>query len=147
LTGGKLLKDLLVKTSEKAGFLYSTVLGNTVQYAIILITILIAVNQVGINTGILTDLIDIIIAAILLGAALAFGLGAKTSISNILASYYLQNRYKEGQFVKIDDTEGRIIQITNVAVIIDSAQGQVSVPAKRFSENNSILMNQKDSEK
>lgn len=140
IIGGRLLRDFITNASASAGISYSDVLGRIAQYTILIITILIAVDQVGIDIEILSGLIDIVLAAILFGAALAFGLGARTSISNILASYYLQNLYKEGQMIKIGDFEGRIIQISATAVLMDTADGRVSVPAKLFNEQISILL-------
>jgi hypothetical protein len=140
IVGGRLLKDIVTTASSSAGLIYFNVLGKIIQYTTLLLTILIAIDQVGIDISILTGVIDIVLGAILLGAALAFGLGARTSISNILASYYTQGLYREGQIIKINDIEGQIIQITNTAVILDSVNGQVSIPAKQFSESTSILI-------
>lgn len=137
---GKLVRDLISSAADSAGLLYGTVLAGIGRYAILLITILIAVNQIGIDIAILTGIIDIVLAAILFGAALAFGLGAKISVSNILASYYVQNWYKEGQLVRIGDKKGRIIQFTSTAVILETSDGQLSIPAKKFSEDTSTLI-------
>ena len=145
ITGGRILREFITNASDKAGIVYGNVVGKISQYVVISITVLIAVDQVGVNILILTDVINIVLAAILLGAALAFGLGARTSVSNILASYYLQNRYREGQEVEINEIKGRIIQITPTSVIIDTATGQVSVPAKKFSELNSTLLKKEGS--
>jgi len=140
IIGGKLLRDIIITASGTAGLLYGNVLGKIVQYAVLLITILIALDQVGINIAILTELIDIVLAAVLFGAALAFGLGARTSISNILACYYLQNRYKVGETVRIDNIEGQIIEFTSTSIIVRSDTGQITIPAKKFSEETSILV-------
>lgn len=139
IIGGKLLRDVISSASNTAGLAYGIMLGRIAQYAILILTALIAADQVGIDIGILSGVIDIVLGAILLAAALAFGLGARTSVSNILASYYLQNQYQEGQIIKIEDVEGQIIQITPTAVILETAEGQVSVPAKKFSEVTSVL--------
>jgi len=140
ILGGTLLRDVITAASATAGLMYSKILGRIAQYTILLITILIAADQVGVNIEFLTEVIDIIFAAILFGAALAFGLGARTSVSNILASYYLQSRYEVGHTIKIGNVEGTIIQITPTAVILDTLEGHVSIPAKKFSEMTSMLV-------
>ena len=147
IMGGALLRDLITTATGKAGLIYGNVLGRIVQYSILLITILIAADQVGVNIEFLTEVLDILLAAILFGAALAFGLGAKTSVRNILASYYLQNRYEVGQIIKIGTIEGRIIQITPTAVILESGDGQVAIPAKKFSEMTSTLVTREGPER
>ena len=115
-------------------------LGKIAHYTIVIIAILIAVDQVGINITVLANFIDIFLAALLFGAAFAFGLGARTSVSNILASYYVQNRYHPGQIVRIGEIEGEIIQLAPTSVIIETSQGQVTVPARKFSEETSTLL-------
>ena len=134
IIGSTLLRDLITTASGKAGLVYGTVLGRITQYGLLFITIMIAADQVGVNIGFMTEVIDILLAAVLFGAALAFGLGARTSVSNILGSYYLQSRYKVGQTIRIAGTEGRIIQITPTMVIIESGEGQITIPAKKFNE-------------
>jgi small-conductance mechanosensitive channel len=91
--------------------------------------------------GILINIIDIGFAALLFGAALAFGLGAKTAVSNILATFYVRKMYKVGDQVKIDDIQGKIAKIDDTSVVIDTQAGQVIVPAKNFSESKSFLIN------
>ena len=140
IIGGRLLADVILSTTTKAGITYANVLSKMVQYAILLISILIAIDQIGIDIMLLTIILSVIIAALLFGAALSFGLGAKTSVSNILASYYLHDTYKEGDSVQISNIEGKIIEITTTSVILDTIDGQVSIPAKEFSEHSSLLI-------
>jgi small-conductance mechanosensitive channel len=140
IIGGKIVADIILSATMKSGVSYGAVLSKTVQYSILLITILIAVDQIGIDIAIVTTIFSIVLGALLFGAALSFGLGAKTSVSNIIASYYVHNSYKAGNKIRINNMEGTIIQITSTAVILETPEGQVSVPAKEFSELTSVLI-------
>ncbi len=140
IIGGRVLADVILSTTTKTGITYGYVLSKIVQYAILLITILVAIDQIGIDITLLTIILSVVIAVLLFGAALSFGLGAKTSVSNILASYYLHNTYKEGNIVRINNIEGKIIQINSTSVILDTPDGQVSIPAKDFNEYTSVLI-------
>jgi len=140
IIGGRLLSDIILSATSKAGITYANVLSKIIQYSILLITILIAIDQIGIDIILLTIILSVVIAALLFGGALSFGLGAKTSVSNILASYYLHDMYKEGNTVRINNYEGKIIEITTTSVVIDTPDGQVSIPAKEFSEHSSVLI-------
>lgn len=140
IIGGKITADILMTATIKSGVIYGRVLSRAVQYSILLITILIAIEQLGIVIAIVTTIISIILAALLFGAALSFGLGAKTSVSNIIASYYVHNTYKVGDTIKINNIEGTIIQIASTAVILETSDGQVSIPARVFNELVSILV-------
>ncbi len=144
IISGRLLRDIVSTAVIKTGAVFGEMLGRFTQYAIITLAILIAITQIGIDLDILTGIINIVLAAFLFGAALAFGLGARTSVSNILAAYYLQNRYQEGNIIRIDDTEGCIVNITATSVIIETKEGQITVPAKKFSEESSILLKKDD---
>ena len=140
IIGGVILRDLITSTATSAGITYGGILGKIGQFILLSISILIGINYVGIDITILTNIILILLSAILFGAALAFALGAKTSVSNILATHYLQKRYKIGQIIKINNIEGRIIKITPTNVIIETSEGQVCVPSAHFSECQSILV-------
>jgi len=140
LVVGKLVADVISTAADRTGIIYGEVLGKISRYAIILISIVIAIDQVGINIDFLTNLVDIVLAAILFGAGLAFGLGAKTSVSNILAAYYVMKSYREGDTIRIGDIEGKIIRINPTHVILATQDGQTMIPTKQFSESQSTLI-------
>jgi hypothetical protein len=140
LIGGILIRDLIVSAAASAGIAYGSALGRLAQGAALLISVLIAVEQVGINVDFLTTAAITLLGIILFGGSLAFGLGARTTVSNILAVHYLQKVYAVGQQVRIGEWQGEIVQITTTAVILKSAGGQVLVPARLFSETASVLV-------
>ena len=71
IVGSRLIRDFIIATAQRTGMLYSDMLGKVAYYTILFISILIALDQVGIDIAILTLLINIIVAVILLGVALA----------------------------------------------------------------------------
>ena len=97
-------------------------------------------SQAGIDSTLLMIALPVALGAVLGGAALAFGLGSRSAISSIIASYHLQRLYEVGQRVRIAGFEGRIVRITPTAVVLDAAEGRVSVPAKLFGEKISVLL-------
>jgi small-conductance mechanosensitive channel len=139
--GSRLLRDTIITATTKAGVTYGDVIGQFTYYIILSIAILLAITQIGVDLAILTGIIHIILAAVLFGAALAFGFGAKTSISNILACYYLQSRYHIGETIKIGNIEGRILEFTSTSIILESDGSQITIPAKKFNEESSVLLN------
>jgi small-conductance mechanosensitive channel len=119
---------------------YASALGRAAQLAILLVAIVIAIGQVGIDSTFLIVMLTIILATTLGGAALAFGLGCGTAVSNIIAAHYLTKAYRIGQKVRIAGMEGRIVEIAPISVVLETADGRVFVPAKKFSEETSILL-------
>ena len=139
MIGGMLLRDIITAAAVSANIAYGNILGKLTQYAIVIISIFIAIDHIGVEITFLTSMVLIISGAVFFGSALAFGLGARPFVSDILASYYLQKIYKVGQIVKIYEMKGKIIQITPIAVIIETSEGQIYVPAKMFDEMTSLL--------
>ncbi len=138
--GANLLQTGVVRTARSLNLAATDTLGNIVRFLVIALSLLIAVDLIGIDISLVVNIIYIVIAALLLAAALAFGLGARTVVSNILASYYVQKTYEVGQRVKIDEIEGRISQITPTALILQTATEQVHIPAERFNDASSTLI-------
>lgn len=137
---GLIARDIVTSAAESAGIHYGATLGKFAYYAILFVTLFVGIQQVGVNIRFLTILMTIVLSGIFLGFALAFGLGARTAVGNILASHYLQRVYREGHTVRIDGMEGRITRITPVSVILETQEGRANVPAKQFDERISILL-------
>jgi small-conductance mechanosensitive channel len=140
LLAGNLARDAIVAASSAARIAYSSLLGRAAQMVILLIAVVTAVDQIGIESRFLTATITIVIGAVIGGIGLAFGLGARTAVSNIIAIHYLRQVYQIGQRVRIGNVQGKIIEITATAVLLETADGQVLVPGKEFSETASVLV-------
>lgn len=136
----RLAFDLIKSRNFKSKIYSSMVLGKVIRYIILVISIVIAIDQVGVDISFLTSLTYILLASLLLGASVAFGLGAKTAVSNILASHYISKTYSEGDIIRIGKTEGRIIKINSSSVFLESDLGQIIIPAQDFVEQKSILI-------
>jgi small-conductance mechanosensitive channel len=132
---GRLFSDLLRSTLARTGLVANRrVLINGVRYFTIFVAVMIAADQLGIQVKFLIGVIDIVLAALLFGAALAFGLGAQHSVSNILGSYYAKKDYQTGMQIKYNDLNGVIVKITDHAIHLETAEGRTIIPAKNFNE-------------
>jgi small-conductance mechanosensitive channel len=140
LLAGNLARDTISGAAGAARLAYGSLLGRAVQGVIVLIAVVTGVDQLGIESRFFTATITIVIGAIIGGAALAFGLGSRTAVSNIVAAHYLRQIYRIGHTVKIGDVHGQIVEITATAVVIENSDGRVLVPAKDFSEVVSVLV-------
>jgi len=129
-----LARDLVSTAATSAELSHGDVLGRAVQIVILLISIIIAIEQVGFDTAFLTVVAGIVLATTLGGFALAFGLGARTHVSNIIAANQLRSIYQVGDSVRIGEFEGRITDIGVSRVMIETESGSVDVPAKIFDE-------------
>ena len=137
---GKLVSDLISSATAKTGISSGKYVGRLMQYTIVLVSVLIAIDQIGIDIVFLTNLITVVVTVLLFGAALSFGLGSKTSVSNILGSYYVQKIFQVGNTIRIGEMEGLIVQITTTYVMLETKNGLVAIPAKDFNEEKTILI-------
>lgn len=126
--------------AASAGVRYAGALGRAVQALIVVSALLLGLEQIGVHGELVAVLLAAIVAVGLAGAALAFGLGARAAVANILGAYYVGQTYRVGQTIRVGAIEGRILRATSVAVILDTKGGQVYVPASLFSEQPSTLM-------
>jgi small-conductance mechanosensitive channel len=140
LIGGLLLRDLATSAATSAGIALAGALGRLVQVATLLVSVLIAVDQVGINIDFLTTAVITLTAMAVFGAALAFGLGAQVTVSNILASYYVQKKFRIGHIVRLGDEQGEIVEITPTSIVLRGERGLVLVPAHLFSQEVSVIL-------
>ena len=137
---GKFISKSISTLGVRLGLSYSNTLGKIAQYLILLSAIIISIDQIGVEVTFIINLMNITLASLFFGAAFAFGIGAKTSVSNILATFYVRKMYKVGDSIKINDIEGRIIRIEATMVVLETNSGQYMIPSKEFSETKSFLI-------
>jgi len=139
---GALTRDAISTTMNASGVAFGAAMGRVAQVAIVIAAAITGVDQIGIDSTFLTGAIMIGLAAFLGGGALAFGLGARTAASNIIAVHYVRQTYKAGQHVKLGQLRGTIRDITSTAVVLETAEGRVLVPGKEFGETASTLISE-----
>ena len=137
---GSLARDAVASATTAAGITYNVLLGRVVYIAILLVAVVTGIDQIGIESRFLTMTIAIVFGSLVGAAALAFGLGARTAVSNIIASHYLRQIYREGHTIRIGEAQGKISEITNTVVILENSNDRFVVPAKEFSEKISVLL-------
>jgi hypothetical protein len=101
---------------------------------VVLTAIVIGIEQLGINVSFLTTTVIVVGGILLAGAALAFGLGARYFVANIIGAQTTRKLYSNGQLLRIGDIEGRLLEITPTTVVLDTDQGRAAIPAKLFHE-------------
>ena len=141
---GDLARGAVTATAVGARAAFGPGLGQLVRVAIVIAAILIAVAELGVDIALLTAIFSVALAALLGGFALAFGLGARTAISNIIGSHYLRQTFEVGQTVRIGGIEGKIAELTATAVVLDGPEGRTIVPAKHGSEMPATLLRRTD---
>lgn len=144
LLAGVVLSSLARRGVERAvsgaGLGHGELLGKLARSAILLIAIVIALDQIGIESTLLIISLAILLATVVGGAALAFGLGARSTVEGFIAVHYIARQYRPGDLVRVGQTEGRIVEFTRTAVVLDTADGRALVPAAEFDRTTSVLL-------
>lgn len=136
----QLAREVIRAATIKAGNQQKELIGRVVQYAILVIAILVGAEQIGIKVTFLVILTAAIGVSLVGAVVLALSLGAREYVANLIGGHYLRQRYSIGQHVRIASHDGRILELTETAVVLDTRDGQVSIPAKVFNEQAIILI-------
>ena len=132
-------RDLTVSAAASAHISQSKILGGIVQGVILFTAVIIGLDQIGIEVSFLITLLAITLGAILGSLALALGLGTKDLASNLISGHQVQKIYKPGQKVRFGNTEGVILELTPVSIILSTNEGRMMIPAKVFHAEPSLL--------
>jgi Mechanosensitive ion channel, conserved TM helix len=137
---GQFVRDIVAATFASSGVRQSAILSRLAHATVILIAVVIGIDQLGIDVLFLVTIIAILLASIVGGAALAFGLGSRDFVANVVAAHNVQKLYKPGQSIRLGDISGEILDLTPTSVVLATEEGRASVPAKEFHNSASILI-------
>jgi small-conductance mechanosensitive channel len=130
----RLAREVVEAATASAGERQRVLIGRVVQAAILVTAILVGAEQIGIKVTFLVILAAAAGIALVGAVALSLSLGAREYVANLIGGHYLRQRYSVGQHVRIADYEGRILELTDTAVVLETAEGRASLPAKVFNE-------------
>ena len=132
-TGGTLVRHVLEQASVGLGVGQSSLLGRLAQAVIVVSCVVIGIDQLGVDVAFLVQLTTVTAAAVFGGIALVFALGTRQHLANLIGAHYARKHYAPGDFVKIGAYQGRIVEIVDGCVFLETDAGDVSVPAQNFS--------------
>ncbi|VXC45663.1 mechanosensitive ion channel family protein [Pseudomonas sp. 8O] len=127
----QLVSSLVRGAAEGVGLEYANGLGRVAQGLVIIISISVAIGQLEIKTDLLNNVIAIVLISVGLAVALALGLGSRDIASQILAGIYVRELYQVGQQVQVGEVEGQIEEIGTVKTILLTDTGELVSVANR----------------
>lgn len=134
VVAGSLGRSALARALPTTDHIDPERLGGVVQTLVVGVSVLVAVQQLGIDVGFLTNVVTIALVGFFAASALAFGFGGRATVANILAGHYVRELYEVGQTVRIQGLEGRIVRMTPTMVIVSTHDGETAVPTHLFVE-------------
>ena len=137
---GNIIRDKIRVHAHTVGFRQTEMLGGLVRVSIIILAVLVGLAQIGLDVRLFELILTIFVAALVGSIGLAFGLGAGSTVSNIISSRYVRKNYKAGQQIRIHGLQGKILEINPTGIVLDTKSGRTFIPAKLFDEEASILL-------
>ncbi|MDE0064249.1 MAG: mechanosensitive ion channel [Gammaproteobacteria bacterium] len=95
--------------------------------------IIIAAQQLGIDVSFIADLALLAFGIASAALGLAFALGARQHVANLIARRELDG-YRKGDRLRVDDTEGTVVELRRTGIVLATSDGLVTIPAARFAE-------------
>lgn len=138
---GNLARSGIATAATRSSIGNAILLGRIAHAIIIFSFTVIGIEQIGINLHFLTEVSVVILAILMAGAALAFGLGAKSLVANIIGIQRIRHHCNVGERLSIKGYEGEIVELTQTSIIIDSADGRIIIPAKLFQDEVTQIKN------
>ena len=142
IIAGRLARNAILQTGVRTPASQRRSLARLVHSALVAVAALIAAAQLGIDVSLMTNLFLIGLSAALGAAALALGLGARGAVADIVAMHYLHQSYRIGQVVRIGSDEGKIVRTTRTAVLLESPEGELSIPGRLLADQRCVLLNE-----
>lgn len=113
------------------------------QLLVVTAAVLTGLAQTAIDISFISNVMVILLAFFFGGLSLAFALGSRQLVENLLARKAL-DRYGIGDTIRVNGTQGKIIEILSTAVVLEAKQGLLTVPTASFVNSEILLVNEDD---
>lgn len=137
---GNYVRHRIQASANASGMRQAEMLGSTLKVIIVIFAVITGLGQLGLDVSLFEQILVIITAAVVASIALAFGLGAGPSLSNVISGRYVRKTYEVGQRININNFEGEILELLPTGVVLDTNVGRTFIPARMFDENASVLL-------
>ncbi len=131
ISGANLVRGVVLGSLNSLKASYSRLLANIAFVVIVFFGSLTAIDQLGIDTTIITANITVILGGVMLAFAIAVGLGGKDLVASMIAGYFLKKELKEGDKISLEGISGKIEKITETNLFIKQEKDTVVVPLSR----------------
>ena len=124
----RIVGDGITAMAAQSNMPSGRVLGQAVRYSLLLVVAILALDEIGVQTTILTTVIIVAVAAVAFGLALAFGLGNRQLAHGIMAGFHAREEFEPGQTLAVGEHTGRLIRIGATKTLLKTSDGQISLP-------------------
>ncbi|MBD5655950.1 MAG: mechanosensitive ion channel family protein, partial [Candidatus Eremiobacteraeota bacterium] len=109
---------------SRSGVLYHDVVGGVLRTAIILLSVLMALEQLTVASRFLFDVLLVVLGGCALALAIAGGWGARAFAENLIAARYVERHLNVGDYVRIEGQTGIIERFDVMSTILRTDDGR-----------------------
>jgi small-conductance mechanosensitive channel len=107
----------------------AAVIGRIVYWVVLGLAILMAADQLGVETRVLQAVLFMVLLIAGVAVAIAVGLGGRALAGNVIAGRYVDDRFTVGERIEVDEWRGTIVEVGLASVTISDSQGAlVEIP-------------------
>lgn len=142
LVGGFLagiIGDAVGALSTESGLKGRSALGRLTKYTLYVLVSILAIQELGVDTLLLSSVVISIVAAIALTLALAFGLGSTQLARNILAGFHARETFTIGDSIKVREHAGKLVRIGTYKFVLDKGTERCSLPNHYLTDDEVII--------
>ncbi len=128
------LKNIVNTTTKSLGIPSASLIGSFVFYFILLMTIVTALSQIGIDTDFISNNLTVILGGAVFAFGLGYGIASKDTMANFLTSFYSKDKFKIGDKIKVNNASGEIIEMDSSTVTLRSENSnKIIIPLHKLS--------------
>ena len=140
------VKNAVITLANSFNIPSARTIGTSVFFFILMIIIISALSQAGINTSLLESSFNLFIGGAIFAFALGYGLSSKDVMSNTLASFHNRSQYKIGQRIRIDETTGVIHSMNQSALFLRSGRELLRIPMSTLQHKTVVFLDEFEDE-
>lgn len=118
----------LMKSIDSGG---SKAMSSLVFYLIFIFVTITAINQIGIDTEIISNNLSYLIGACLIAMTIAVGLGSRDIVYRLILGFYTKKNLEPGMKVKINELTGTIVSIDNISLTLQTESDKIIIPVDK----------------
>lgn len=115
-------------TFHLAGVPFASALGTITHYTIIGLTVIIALERLGVSSSVIMPFLFILFFIVPLMICLVLIIGGREMISSLLAGRFLKKIYAKGEKIQFDSVTGEIDSIDFMTTTIKDIDGEIVIP-------------------
>ncbi|WP_223033541.1 mechanosensitive ion channel family protein [Hanstruepera marina] len=130
--GANYLKKTLRTLLKAVDINGSKAISNILFLILVVMVSIMALDQAGFNTDIITNNLFLILGAVLASFTIAFGFGSRDIVYRLLLGFYSKRNFYVGQKIVVDEKQGVIYAIDNISMVVVFNDAKVVYPIKHI---------------